>query len=245
MYNKAMQATLIIKNIENLYTCDQQFTILKHAFLALFHDKIIKMGTGSFEDLLDPATVVIDARGECVIPAFIDCHYAGFQSVRLGDQLREDHSALYAMKMNGILTLLSPNPALQRKDLTQDVFFTKHQSTLPIVETKMFKECPKFPFLLSCGFGKPNSYVYSFQPMLYQLFNGWNVESQYLLEAMTSLVAKEFHLEDRGSIEIGKIGDLLILHVPSIEHYFQSLGRPLIHRMIKNGIPFYPHWIVC
>ncbi len=62
---------------------------------------------------------------------------------------------------------------------------------------------------------------------------------------MTSLVAKEFHLEDRGSIEIGKIGDLLILQVPSIEHYFQSLGRPLIHRMIKNGIPFYPHWIVC
>lgn len=47
-----MKATLIIKNIENLYTCDADFTILKHAFLALFHDKIIKMGTDSFESLL-------------------------------------------------------------------------------------------------------------------------------------------------------------------------------------------------
>ena len=69
--------------------------------------------------------------------------------------------------------------------------------------------------------------------------------SQPLLEAITSLAAKEYGLADRGSIEVGKLGDLLVLQVPTIEHYFQTLGRPLIHRMIKNGIPFYPHWIVC
>lgn len=240
-----MKATLIIKNIEYLYTCDEDFTILKHCYVALHHDKIIDIGTKSFKKWLDPATAVIDARGECVVPAFIDCHYEGFQSVRLGDQLREDHSALYAMKMNGILTLLTSDASLQRQDLTQDVFYTKHKSALPINETRMFMTQPQVPFLLSCGFGKPNSYVYSFQPMIYQLFNGWNVKSRTLLEAMTSLVAKEYNLNDRGSIEVGKLGDILILQVPTIEHYFQTLGRPLIHRMIKNGIPFYPHWVVC
>ena len=56
---------------------------------------------------------------------------------------------------------------------------------------------------------------------------------------------KEFDLSDRGSIEIGKTADLLVLQVTTIEHYFQTLGRPLIHRMIKNGIQFYPEWMVC
>lgn len=240
-----MKATLIIKNIENLYTCDKDFTVLSHCFIALHHDKIIDISTGSFTQWLDPATAVIDARGECVVPGFIDCSYKGFFHVRLGDQLREDHSALYAMKMNGILTLCTDQFRLQRRDLTQDVFYSKKVTKLPVLETQMFMEKPQPPFLMSCGFGKPNSYVYSFQPMIYQLFNGWNMPSQPLLEAITSLAAKEYGLADRGSIEVGKLGDLLVLQVPTIEHYFQTLGRPLIHRMIKNGIPFYPHWIVC
>ena len=149
------------------------------------------------------------------------------------------------MKMNGILTLCTDQSRLQRRDLTQDVFYSKKVTKLPVLETQMFMEKPPPPFLMSCGFGKPNSYVYSFQPMIYQLFNGWNMPSQPLLEAITSLAAKEYGLADRGSIEVGKLGDLLVLQVPTIEHYFQTLGRPLIHRMIKNGIPFYPHWIVC
>ena len=66
-----MKATLIIKNIENLYTCDKDFTVLSHCFIALHHDKIIDISTGSFTQWLDPATAVIDARGECVVPGFI------------------------------------------------------------------------------------------------------------------------------------------------------------------------------
>jgi len=56
-----MKATLIIKNIENLYTCDAHFTILHQAFLAIHHDQIIDFGTHSFKKWLDPATVVIDS----------------------------------------------------------------------------------------------------------------------------------------------------------------------------------------
>ena len=100
-------------------------------------------------------------------------------------------------------------------------------------------------FLMSCGFGLPNSYVYSMAPMSYVLFQTHRVCSRKLLESMTSLPAKEFNLSDRGSIEIGKTADFLVLQVTTIEHYFQTLGRPLIHRMIKNGIQFYPEWMVC
>ena len=55
-----MKATLLIKNIENLYTCDKDFTILHHAFIACHHEKIIEINTGSYKEWLDPATRVID-----------------------------------------------------------------------------------------------------------------------------------------------------------------------------------------
>ena len=241
-----MKATLLIKNIENLYTCDKNFTILNHAFIACHHDKIIEINTGSYKEWLDPATRVIDAQGECVVPAFIDCQFKSFTHVRLGDQLRQDINALYAMRQNGILTLICDNPNTQRMKLDQDVFYKKIQSELPVLHrlSELKNEIPE-TFLMSCGFGLPNSYVYSMAPISYVLFQTHRVGSRKLLESMTSLPAKEFGLSDRGSIEIGKTADLLVLQVTTIEHYFQTLGRPLIHRMIKNGIQFYPEWMVC
>ncbi len=242
-----MKATLIIKNIENLYTCDKNFTVLNHAFVALFHDKIIDLGVHDYKPLLDDATRVIDAKGETVIPGLIDCNYDGFRHVRLGDQLRQSGAALFAMKQNGILTLLTTRLSAQKADLTQDVFIRKKESEVPIIDSVDQLNQIQLPstFMLSCGFGRPNHYIYSFQALTYILFNTYQVEARVLLEAMTSIPSKEFGLKDRGSIEPGKIGDLLILQVPTIEHYFQTLGRPLIHRMIKNGIQFYPHWLVC
>lgn len=241
-----MKATLLIKNIENLYTCDSHFTILHHAFIACHHEKIIEINTGSYKKWLDPATRVIDAQGECVIPAFIDCHFKSFSHVRLGDQLRQDINALYAMRQNGILTLICDNPNSQRMKLDQDVFFSRKKTQIPILEKwKDLEQGIPSSFLMSCGFGSPNSYVYSMAPMSYVLFQNHSIPSRTLLESMTCLPAKEFGLHNRGSIEIGKIADLLVLQVTTIEHYFQTLGRPLIHRMIKNGIQFYPEWMVC
>ena len=128
-----MKATLLIKNIENLYTCDKNFTILHRAFIACHHDKIIEINTGSYKEWLDPATRVIDAQGECVVPAFIDCQFKSFTHVRLGDQLRQDIIALYAMRQNGILTLICDNPNSQRMKLEQDVFYKKNQPKLPVL----------------------------------------------------------------------------------------------------------------
>ena len=40
-----MKATLLIKNIENLYLCDSKNTIISQAFVALHHDKILDFGS--------------------------------------------------------------------------------------------------------------------------------------------------------------------------------------------------------
>lgn len=240
-----MKATLIIKNIENLYTCDKDNTVLSHAFIALYHNTIIDVGTHDFKIWLEDTTRVIDANGEVVIPALIDCNYGGFYHVRLGDQLRQMGSALFAMQQNGILNLLSTHKSAQRHELTQDVFIRDKKCDVPIIDSVDYKgELPE-KFLLSCGFGRPNSYIYSFQPLCYLLSHLYQVEPQTLLNSMTKWPAEAFGLKDRGSIEVGKNGDILILQVPTIEHYFQTMDRPLIHRMIKNGIQFYPDWLVC
>lgn len=89
-----MKATLLIKNIENLYTCDKEFRILSRAYIAIHHDKIIDVGIGSYSQWIDSATRVIDAVGEIVLPGFIDVSFTGFAKVRLGDQLRENSTAL-------------------------------------------------------------------------------------------------------------------------------------------------------
>lgn len=242
-----MKATLLIKNIENLYTCDASFRILQNAYIALYHDKIIALGTGSYAECIEPSTRVIDAVGECVIPGLIDCRYIGFERVRLGDPLRENSKAFYAMRQNGLLTLVTPNPKLQRMELTQDVIYRKQAISTPILSRfSDFEEKGKpEEFILSCGFGNVQRYIYSLQPICYSLFNDHLVDSKRLLQGMTSLPASLFDLKDRGSLEEGKLGDIIVLQVPTIEHYFHSLGRPLIHRMIKNGIPFYPQWMVC
>ena len=241
-----MKATLLIKNIENLYTCDAQYTVYQHAFIAMYHDKIIDLGIHNYKHWLDSATRVIDASGEIVVPAFIDADFHSFQKVRLGDQLREDSSALFAMRQNGILTLLTEQTNSQRQTLTQDVLIKRKHINVPIIkDLKEYTRANQNHFLLSCGFGRPNSYVYSLQPMTYMLFTQLKISSKTILQSMTSFPAQVFEIKDRGSLEVGKCADILVLQVPTIEHYFQTLGRSLIHRMIKNGIQFYPEWKVC
>ena len=97
-----MKATLLIKNIENLYTCSEDDIILKNAFVAMHHDRIIDMGVHDPKEWIDDATRVIDARGECVVPAFIDCHFNTPDDRLDGDRMRKESDALYLMRMNGI-----------------------------------------------------------------------------------------------------------------------------------------------
>ena len=54
--------------------------------------------------------------------------------MRLGDQLRENSTALFAMRQNGILTLLTKDPKIQRKELSQDVFIQKKEVPYPILQ---------------------------------------------------------------------------------------------------------------
>ncbi|WP_276890505.1 amidohydrolase family protein [Dubosiella newyorkensis] len=234
-----MKATLLIKNIENLYLCDSKNTIISQAFVALHHDKILDFGSHDPKKWVDDATRMIDARGECVVPAFIDGKFTCSKAMLEGDRIRNVSDLLYAMKQNGILTLVSHDPSLRRKELFQEVITTKKNAELPIIDMvpahKIHQE-----FILSCGMDVNPYKIYSLQPLGFLLNVLFHEDPIKILNAMTRNPAKAYHLEKIGTIKKGNQGDLLVLSAPNIESYFSQIGRPMIHRMIKSGIQFYP-----
>lgn len=237
-----MKATLLIKNIENLYTCDENNTIIQQAFIALHHDKIIDLGKHDPRKWIDDATRMIDARGECVVPSFIDCAFLSSPRFLDGDKQRKESDTLYAMKQNGILTLITSDPSLRRKELFQEVIAKKQKVNLPIIDRFQERMIPE-EFILSCGINKDAYKLYSMHPLGFVLYNIYHVKALNILNAMTRNPAKAFHLDHLGQLAIGKNGDLLVLNTHSIDEYFSQSGIPMIHRMIKSGIQFYPEII--
>ncbi|MDO4465759.1 MAG: amidohydrolase family protein [Bacillota bacterium] len=240
-----MHATLLIKNISWLYTCNKDEEVLQNAYIALYHDKIIKIGQDSYKDLLDPCTRIIDAKGEIVVPGFIDCDFRGSCKELSGDKIREEKNVLYSMYNNGILTVLSKKR--EEKSLTQDMLLTNTEPTIPVLSyTDSLHNLSEEKFCLSCGFGRDEKVqASSLQAIAYDIQRMFCMRPTKILSAMTYYPAQLFGLEDRGSIEVGKNGDLLILRVADIESYFRSIGNSCIHRIIKNGIPVFPNIIRC
>ena len=242
-----MKATLIIKNIKNLYTCNEKSEVLSDAFIAVHHEYIIDLGIHhGYKKWMDSSTRVIDAQGECVVPAFIDSCLQNYGSLRSSDQTRNENETAYALRSNGILTMVTPLSRLQRKDLFQDIMKKRVCSEFPILSSvqQYSRKIPE-KFLLSCGTGQEKHHIFSMHPIAFYLYNFRSVNAQTLLNSMTCWPAESFRLKDRGSVEIGKRADLLVLHTPTIEKYFNTIGVPLIRRMIKNGIPVYPDIIRC
>lgn len=240
-----MHATLLIKNISWLYTCNKDADVLQNAYIALYHDKIIAIGQGSYKDLLDPCTRIIDAKGEIVVPGFIECDLQESCKQLSGDKLRDENNIIYAMYKNGILTVL--NKKRKETSLTQDLLINNVEADISILSyTDELHNIGDGEFCLSCGFGRNEKIrASSLQPIAYDLMRLFHIEPTRILCAMTSYPAKAFGLEDRGSIEVGKLGDLLIIRSADIESYFRSIGHTCIHRIVKNGIPVFPNIIRC
>lgn len=235
-----MKATLLIKNIENLYTCSEDDTILKNAFVAMHHDRIIDMGVHDPKEWIDDATRVIDARGECVVPAFIDCHFNTPDDRLDGDRMRKESDALYLMRMNGILTLISRDPQMRRRELFQEVVISRHIPKIPIIQG-VPQEPVEPPILLSCAMNSLPHKMYSMQLLAFFLHVYCGIGAYCLLKAMTCNPAREYGLKELGEIRIGFQGDLLVINKPTIEAYFSEVGVQTIHRMIKAGIQFFPY----
>jgi imidazolonepropionase-like amidohydrolase len=236
-----MKATLLIKNIASLYTCDEEFTVLHDAFLALKHDKILDLGTHDWKKYLDDSTTVIDGHGHCVIPALIDPYLCLPAEIPASDKCYLENAAIHYMQKNGILSLVSFQPQMQYSSLQQQVYYRPRTAKNPIVSNlKEFILYGDDEFILSCKYHPSKNPVYSMLPLASCLYKNFDVAPESLLAAMTCRTARVCRLKELGSIQKGKQADLLVIHSNALDTFFQTEGISLISHMIKRGIPIYP-----
>ncbi|MCR0384751.1 imidazolonepropionase, partial [[Clostridium] innocuum] len=69
------QATLLIINLEKIYTMDsvnKHPLVFQHAFIAIHHERILAVGCGSWQEYADKDTRILDGRGHIAVPGFIE-----------------------------------------------------------------------------------------------------------------------------------------------------------------------------
>ncbi|GAH26788.1 unnamed protein product, partial [marine sediment metagenome] len=98
MHNK-LHANLVITNA-NIWTFDEEKP--RAEYLAVFFDTIIKVGNkDEIERLIGPGTEIIDAKGNTILPGFIDAHthitWTGLNKIYL--DLREAKSLEEVLEM--------------------------------------------------------------------------------------------------------------------------------------------------
>ena len=67
------KATMLIQHLEAVYTMyPKRNTIKHHAFIAVYHDRILKIGSGTGREFIDKDTRIIEGRNHIALPGFID-----------------------------------------------------------------------------------------------------------------------------------------------------------------------------
>lgn len=227
-----MFATVLIKNIGNLYICDHKFTILHHAYIAIHHDIIVDVGECDYHKWIDSSTHVIDAASRAVIPAFIEPAFSINKNMDWDDR-RKIEEKLNILSRNGTLTICTNQDITSYSKLLLDVI-NVHKFA-PTIYNKYLRKFNR-KYLISC-----QESIVSQHAMGAILHFSYKESAKNLLKAMTCNVAKTYKLDDRGSIKKGKKADLLVLYDTDIESFFSTLGKPLYSRIIKKGIPIYPY----
>lgn len=225
-----MFATLIIKNIGNLYTCDDHFTIYHHAFIAMHHDKIIDLGQHDYHKWVDPCTFVIDAASRAVIPGLIEADFHLVKGKTKTERNRKTDEALHYHQKNGTLTVVSNDKINHTMPLLMDIIHSE-KSIQTCKNVNDYKE----DCVLSC-----TDSVFSLQAMGFLLVSAHICKEWQALKSMTCMSAEKCDLLDRGSLEIGKLADVLVLNDVDIHSFFESMGHPTLSYIIKKGIPVYP-----
>ena len=66
-----------------------------------------------------------------------------------------------------------------------------------------------------------------------------NMSLEEALVGATLHSAASIGRDDIGSLEVGKLGDLLLVNHPNWEHLVYEIGDPPIEMVIKKGVPVY------
>ena len=234
---KDMQATLVVKNLSKIYTCNPAGTQISNGFIACYHDQIVAAGPGDGSKYIDPElTRVIDGTGCIAVPAFIEPRYTN--RFEMEYQLREDLTRRF---YNGILTFVTDDRHLCRTDLLWKVVYRKEAADQPVYSLK--ENALEADSLLSTMHSQWK--ITSFQPLLLEAAHGLKADSADLLMQITRIPAQRLHLEKYGQIKKGMNASFLLIYGNSFDDYIFTVGSNPIERIVHKGIPVWPAVIRC
>lgn len=244
------KATLLIQQLEAVYTMDPKPVTVKYqAFIAIYHDRILKIGSGLGKEFIDKDTKIIDGRNHIALPGFID--------IDVESELLKKHTYDTAQRLqtmsgiflrHGTMLIHSKQAAETLKEQL------KHPSMIDI-HTQSCKIQPEivYPlikkaraskhFCISCGYD--NSACLD-QWLCAKLFlkNHPHIKETKALAACTLNPAKALGLDDYGVLKAGAKANILLFHGKELSQVMTRFyGDELIH-VIKDGIRFYPNPII-
>lgn len=247
------KATMLIQHLEAVYTMyPKRNTIKHHAFIAVYHDRILKIGSGTGREFTDKDTRIIEGRNHIALPGFIDIDV---RSEALKQQTSDTPYQLQSLSgtllRHGTMlihneTVLSEVKEQLRHPSMIDVHTKSYQSKAEICRPLTMKHDlydNKKPFCISCG--------YHSEPCLDQWLCAKLYAKQHdisdlthVLAACTLYPARALGLNDYGILKQGGKANILLFSGKELSQVMKRFyGDELIH-VIKDGIRFYPNPII-
>ena len=121
-----LKADTIIHNISNLYTVDENFTVIKDAAIAFKASKIVWIGKASDYKQHITAKKIVNAKGMIATPGFVDCHtHLVFAGTREGEFVKRIKGKSYmeiAKEGGGIMSSVRKARAASFDELYESGF---------------------------------------------------------------------------------------------------------------------------
>ena len=236
------KATLLIKNLEAIYTMDVHNgvdVIYHHACIAIHHDKILQISEKFDQTLMDKDTRIIDARGHFAIPAFIEAKgkITKNENYPLALQQYLNHSDYFK---HGIVTIALSD---QKKCYveTEIVPYREHAS-YPIVDARQIfcnrQKFTKKQFCISTYHEHTN--IHDGLLLARLLYTTYALNEMILTKAMTRYPAKRLGLCKQGYLKKGMQADILLCKGKELYQLFDTFDYRGFDQIIKKGIRVYP-----
>lgn len=244
------KATLLIKNIERIYTMKElngKQLVLRHAYIAIHHEEIIAMACGDFSSYIDKDTRILDGRSHIAIPGFIEADttlpaFEAFEEVRkqLECLMHYMHHGTLSVRVKDIHAQLKKHYAFE---ILED---TLENSRYPVVYgISTIQQNKRIAAKNFCISSYAAGYeVYSQLAVAQMLQIRYNIDAWRLLKALTIHPAKRLGLKKCGRLDVGMQADILLLSCENIQALFHMIGNEHIAHIIKKGVRVFPNLLI-
>lgn len=240
------KATLLIRNIEKIYTMQRkkgEDVIYTHGAIAFHHDEILYVGEDDGSRYIDSDTRIIDGTNQIAFPAFIECNidvnYSSFDEER---KLREK---LYLASKKGVLTY----GCKQLSSNIQDVYWkltSLQNMKYPLCSVKEVvvssKKWKKKRFCISSASSIMKGEDQLLMARLLHLHS--QTDAMTLLKALTLYPSRCLKGVNTGVLEKGRQGDVLLVYGNHINEVFSVMEECHFSHIIKSGVHIFPNLII-